>query len=185
MPGVVVEVAAGPEPFRILIRSRAVGSGGGISGGAFTPSDLLVRDPGGFRITGRESDIINVSGRKVSPAEVEQVLVQCPGVLEALVCAVDDAARGQAICALIAGNGDPSALRQQCGKLLPAWKIPRRFAFVAEIPATSRGKVSRNDIAKRFFSAPARDAGAASKSCALEGGAGEIPPGPSRCGSIR
>jgi long-chain acyl-CoA synthetase len=153
LEGVEIEVPVGPPPFRIRIRSRAVGSGAGIAAGTFAPADLLVRDERGFRIVGRESDLINVSGKKVNPSEIEQALAQCPGVGGALVCAVDDAVRGQEICALIAGKGDPIALRQQCAKLLAAWKVPRRFAFVSEIPANPRGKVSRNDIAKRFFGA--------------------------------
>jgi long-chain acyl-CoA synthetase len=153
LEGVEIEVPGGPPPFRIRIRSRAVGSGAGIVAGTFAPADLLVRDARGFRIVGRESDLINVSGKKVNPSEIELALAQCPGVGGALVCAVDDAVRGQEICALIAGKGDPVALRQQCAKLLTAWKVPRRFAFVAEIPVNPRGKVSRSDIAKRFFGA--------------------------------
>lgn len=151
--GVAIEVPGGPPPFRIRIRSHAVGSGAGISAGTFAPADLLVREERGFRIVGREGDLINVSGKKVSPSEIELALARCPGVFEALVCAVDDPVRGQEICALIVGNGDPTTLRRECGKLLAAWKLPRRFAFVPEIPANPRGKVSRKDIAKRFFCA--------------------------------
>ncbi|MEI6279592.1 MAG: class I adenylate-forming enzyme family protein [Verrucomicrobiae bacterium] len=153
LTGVQVEVSGGPPPFRIRIRSRAVGSGAGIEAGAFSPDDLLVRDGHGFRIVGRESDLINVAGKKVAPAEIERALAQCPGVRRALACAVDDAVRGQEICALIEGNGDPVALRRQCRELLPAWKVPRRFAFASEIPAGPRGKASRKDIAKMFFGA--------------------------------
>lgn len=149
LKGVAIEVPASPPPFRILIRSRAVGSGGG----TFSPDDLLVREERGFRIVGRESDLINVSGKKVNPAEIEQALAQCPGVRGAVVCAVEEEVRCQEICALIAGEGEAAALRRHCAELLAAWKVPRRFAFVSEIPVGPRGKVSRKEIAKRFFGA--------------------------------
>jgi len=147
LEGVDVELSDPSGPSRIRVRSAAFGDGN------FEPADLLVREADGFRIVGRESDFLNIGGRKASPGEIEDVLVRCPGVREAVVCGVADPSRDQEICALIAGACDPAVLRQHCGSALPTWKIPRRFAFVDRIPVTPRGKVNRAGIARDFFGA--------------------------------
>ena len=146
--GVTISCGAGPS--KILVRSPAVGVR--TPAGLFEPSDLLVREAEGFRIVGRESDILNIAGRKVSPGEVEGVIKTCAGVEDAVVCGVDDPARGQEICALIVGEAATSEIRRHCAEALPAWKIPRRMAFAPAIPVNSRGKTSRAAIADAFFS---------------------------------
>jgi long-chain acyl-CoA synthetase len=153
LDGVDIEIADDPEGARILIRSEAVGIGMAGAAGGFQPTDLLVRAAGGFRIVGRDSELINVAGRKVNPVEIEQVLVQFPGVSEAVVCGVDDPARGQEICALIAAKVSPDMLllRHHCATQIAPWKVPRRFALVPDIPRNARGKTSRSEIARSFF----------------------------------
>jgi len=150
--GVEVGLAESSEGAKITVRSRAVGLGMADLSGGFQPSDLLVRANGGFRIVGRESDGINVAGKKVNPAEIEHAISQFPGVREVVVCGVENAARCQEICALVAGEGlEISLLRLHCAGLMAGWKIPRRFVFVPEIPRNVRGKISRPEIAKMFF----------------------------------
>jgi len=147
LTGVQVEMLEAALPSRIRIRSDAVG----IEGGVFEPEDLLMRDGRGFWIVGRESDQINVAGKKVNPVEIERAIADAPGVREVVVCGVEDPARGHEICALVAGKGDAAGMRRHCQSLLVPWKIPRRFAFVAEIPTNARGKVSRKEISRMFF----------------------------------
>ncbi len=153
LDGVDVEIPDDPEGARILIRSDAIGIGMAGAAGGFQPTDLLVRMAGGFRIVGRESELIHVAGRKVNPMEIEQVLTQFPGVSEAVVCGVEDPARGQEICALIAAKPPPDVLllRHHCAAEIASWKVPRRFAFVPEVPRNARGKSSRAEIARTFF----------------------------------
>lgn len=142
-----------PEGAKILIHSQAVGVGKDNTNGAFQPPDLLVRESGGFRIVGRESDLINVAGKKVNPSEIEQALAGFPGVGEAVVCGIEDSARGHEICALVAAAEPPDilSLRRHCAGLMAPWKVPRRFVFVPEIPKNARGKTSRVEIAREFF----------------------------------
>ena len=150
--GVEIEVPDAMEGSKILIHSRAIGVGVSNPDGTFQPPDLLVRRPDGFRIVGRESDLINVAGRKVNPLEIEQVLAGFPGVQESVVCGGEDAARGEEICALVVSKAIPELLlRQHCAAGLASWKVPRRFAFVEEMPTNARGKISRRDIAQKFF----------------------------------
>ena len=151
--GVDIDFPDGTEEEKITVRSRAVATGAINADGGFQPADLLVRERGGFRIVGRESDLINVAGRKVNPLEIERVLARFPGVHEAAVCGVEDPARGQEICALVAAKeaSDMLLLRRHCAAHLASWKVPRRFIFAPEIPRNVRGKISRAEISRTFF----------------------------------
>lgn len=150
--GVTITSSGAPGGGRIRLWSGAIGAGLAGPDGSFQPADLLVDGPDGFRIVGRESDHINVAGRKVNPTEIEQVLADFPGIRESVVCRGDATARGEEICALVAAPAIPELLlRQHCAARLASWKVPRRFAFVEKIPANSRGKISRLDIAREFF----------------------------------
>ena len=77
---------------QIRVRSAAVGDGyfpepdeEKLGDGIFVPDDLLARDGSGFKIVGRISDVINVAGKKVNPAEVEAHLLRFSGVRQAVV----------------------------------------------------------------------------------------------------
>ncbi len=153
LQGVDVGIPDDTEGAKILVRSEALGVGMVNADGGFEPEDLLVREAGGFRIVGRESDLINVAGRKVNPLEIERALAHYPGVHEAVVCGVEDPARGQEICALVAAREAPDmlSLRRHCAAHIASWKVPRRFVFVPEISRNARGKISRQEIARTFF----------------------------------
>jgi len=158
LDGVDIGIRDAAEGSRILVRSRAVGVGMINGDGGFQPADLLVRGPQGFCIVGRESDVINVAGKKVNPLDIERVLERFPGVREAAVCGVEDPARGQTICALVAAKNkvpEIHSLRRHCSTHIASWMIPRRFVFVPEIPRNARGKISRTEIARAYFPKPA------------------------------
>src|SRR5205807_621915 len=79
------------ESSQIQVRSAAAGDGyfpeadeRKLHGGVFVPDDLLVRQGDGFKIVGRISDVINVAGKKVNPAEIEEQLLCFRGVREAV-----------------------------------------------------------------------------------------------------
>ncbi len=150
MNGVTIEAGRGPSRIRIV--SQAVGIRE--PAGSLETSDILIREPNGYRIVGRESDILNVAGRKASPQEIEEVLKSCPGVQDAVVCGVNDLSRGQEICALVQGEVDRDVIRRHCATRLSAWKIPRRLAFADAIPVNTRGKISRAAIANTYFPSP-------------------------------
>jgi acyl-CoA synthetase (AMP-forming)/AMP-acid ligase II len=93
MEGVAIEmVDPDASASRIRVRSAAVGDGyfpesdeAKLGGGLFVPDDLLKKTANGFRIVGRTSDVINVAGKKVNPAEVEAHLLRFSGVRQAVV----------------------------------------------------------------------------------------------------
>lgn len=163
MDNVIVERReATLEASLVRITTTAVGIGtvpisedGGLDGlGTFCPADLLAGDAlGGFRIVGRLSDWINIAGRKLDPAEVEDVLRALPGVHDAVVIGLDDSRRGQKVCALVAGDSSIvslESLQRHCKSLLQRWQIPREIRVVAALPTNARGKISRPQIASTW-----------------------------------
>lgn len=116
----------------------------------FDTGDLVVADPdtGAFRFVGRADDVIKVSGENVSLTEVESVLAQAPGVLEAAVVAQPDPLRDQIPVAYVvprdgATPPDVEALEQWASVNLSPAARPRVWHLIDELPRTSVGKVRR------------------------------------------
>jgi acyl-CoA synthetase (AMP-forming)/AMP-acid ligase II len=120
-----------------------------VSGG-FLTGDLGTLNPSGqLRLSGRISSFVNVAGRKVQPDEVERVLRRHDGIADVRVLGAADARRGeQLVACIVTGGRTPSVieLRQFCAARLAAYKIPRSFVFLDEIPLTERGKTDRNRL---------------------------------------
>jgi acyl-coenzyme A synthetase/AMP-(fatty) acid ligase len=152
---VTLEPQGGGE---FLVRSAAAGlgyfpqAGPELAHGVFKPSDLLEKIPGGWKISGRRTDVINVGGKKVGPHEIERVLLAHGSVREAVVFGVEAHARTEEICACVVTDGavDLAELRGHCARLLAPWQVPRRIIPLEEIPLTPRGKISRRELAQRF-----------------------------------
>jgi amino acid adenylation domain-containing protein len=110
--------------------------------------DFFRMDAEGFLyFVGRSDDIIKTRGEKVSPAEVENALHGIPGVREAAVIGIPDPMLGEAIRAYVvvepeAGLSDKQ-LRVACAAKLENFMVPKEFVFVAEMPKTATGKVSK------------------------------------------
>ena len=145
---------------RIAVRSAAVGDGyfpdsddAALRDGRFTPGDLIEWSPRGMRIAGRASDVINVAGRKLSPASVEQCLLEHPRVRQAVVFGVPCAQRGEEAVACVAGEGlDAAGVLRFCRERLSPWQVPRDVWIVPEIAANDRGKISRRRLATQYLS---------------------------------
>ncbi|HLW16455.1 MAG TPA: fatty acid--CoA ligase family protein [Actinomycetota bacterium] len=111
--------------------------------------DLVRRDPDGYLYAvGRMSDVINRGGEKIDPAEVEEALRAHPSVADAAVAGYPDADLGENVGAVIVTSGDvdENELRAHVRARLAPYKVPARIVFVAEIPLTELGKVSRRDL---------------------------------------
>jgi acyl-CoA synthetase (AMP-forming)/AMP-acid ligase II len=160
MNGVKIEqIDQSASSSRIRIQSAAVGDGyfpeseaGKLGGGIFLPDDLLSRSETGFRIVGRVSDVINVAGKKVNPAEVEAELLRFDGVHAAVVFGRESTLRNEEVAACVASSPDvrETELLEFCRQRLSGWQVPKRIFFVDEIPVNERGKVSRRELARRF-----------------------------------
>ncbi len=120
--------------------------------------DMGVMDErGSVRITDRKKDMIVVSGFKVFPNEIEDVLTRHVGVLEAGVIGVPDARSGEAVKAVVVRK-DPAltedALLAHCRQHLTSYKVPSVVEFRSEpLPKTNVGKVLRREL--RGSAAPA------------------------------
>ena len=147
------------ESSQIQVRSAAVADGyfpetadPKLRNGCFVPDDLLSRDNAGFRIVGRISDLINVAGRKLNPADVEAELLGCAGVRQAVVFGRKSRLRNEEVAAcVVAEQGIAEAdLLKFCRGRLSQWQVPKRIFLVAEIPRNERGKTSRRQLAEQF-----------------------------------
>ena len=141
------------------MRSAAVGDGyfpesdeAKLGGGLFVPDDLLNKTANGFRIVGRISDVINVAGKKVNPAEVEAHLLRFSGVRQAVVFGRASILRNEevAACVVAAPGVSEVELLEFCRRQLSSWQVPKRVFIVNAIPVTERGKISRRELARRF-----------------------------------
>jgi long-chain acyl-CoA synthetase len=152
-----VDPSAGSSQIRV--RSAAVGDGyfpeadkEKLSGGIFVPDDLLVRHGAGFKVVGRISDVINVAGKKVNPAQVEDQILRFAGVRQAIVFGRKSLPRNEEVAACVVTSGEirEADLLEFCRARLSGWQVPKRIFFVDEIPVNERGKISRRDLSTRF-----------------------------------
>jgi len=146
---------------QIRVRSAAVGDGyfpkpdeEKLGTETFIPDDLLAREASGFKIVGRISDLINVAGKKLNPAEVEAHLLRFAGVRQAVVFGRSAGAglRNEevAACVVAAPAVSENDLLRSCRTGLSAWQVPKRIFIMDAIPTNERGKISRRDLARRF-----------------------------------
>ncbi len=95
---------------------------------------------------GRNDDIINVSGEKVSPEEIENIASAMPGIIDAVAVAMPDKLLGEAVKVFVkVENKDfnTDKVIQECRKKLEIYKIPKEVEIVKEIPRTENGKLRR------------------------------------------
>jgi long-chain acyl-CoA synthetase len=160
MQGVDLEMAdQEADSSQVRVRSAAVGDGyfpepdeERLGGGVFVPDDILARHGLGFKIVGRVSDVINVAGKKVNPAEVEAQILRFPGVREAIAFGRKSARRNEEVAACVVANPSvrESELREFCRAGLSGWQVPKRIFLVDQIPVNERGKTNRRELALRF-----------------------------------
>jgi len=110
----------------------------------FVVGDIARRTPDGLVVVGRLSNCVNVGGTKVSPEEVEAVLLEFPTVRSCLVDAVPDEQLGQRIRATVTpADVDLPALQAFCRQRLSGAKLPSRFQTLETLQTTATGKVIR------------------------------------------
>jgi long-chain acyl-CoA synthetase len=127
-----------------------------IQDGRFHTGDVAKIDAAGWcYIVDRKKDLINVSGFKVWPRDVEDVLYQHPGVKEAAVVGVPDSYRGETVKAFVSlsesfvGKTTPDELIGFCKTRLAAYKYPRIVEIIDDVPKTTTGKMLRRELRDR------------------------------------
>ncbi|ANS79619.1 Acetyl-coenzyme A synthetase [Serinicoccus hydrothermalis] len=123
----------------------------------FAGDGAKLDEDGNIWVLGRVDDVMNVSGHRMSTAEIESALVSHPKVAEAAVVGAADETTGQAICAFVILRGDATEeadedgegeglvaeLRQHVAKEIGAIAKPRQIMVVPELPKTRSGKIMR------------------------------------------
>jgi malonyl-CoA/methylmalonyl-CoA synthetase len=115
--------------------------------GWFRTGDLAERSEDGYyTLRGRRTDLIISGGFNVYPREIEDVLMQCPGVREAAVAGVTHPQRGEVPVAYVVSDKpiDPRELESACRRSLASFKLPRAFVQVPSLPRTALGKVQKH-----------------------------------------
>ena len=117
-------------------------------------------DEGYFFIVGRKKEMIVTSGFNVYPAEVEQILVKFPGMLEAAVVGRNDEYRGEKVVAYITLEPGLSVTDEEldthCREHLAGYKIPREYIRLDRLPRTPVGKIAKNNLPQATNSVPGR-----------------------------
>ncbi|MDX2179508.1 MAG: AMP-binding protein [Bryobacteraceae bacterium] len=167
MPGVSVEirdasgnvVPAGEEG-ELYVRGPNVFPGywrrpdaraAAFSDGWFRTGDMGVRSPDGYlTLQGRASDLIISGGFNIYPREIEEFLLEQPGVREAAVAGLEDRVRGEVPVAYVVADEtfDEAAVEARCRAVFASFKVPRKFVRLDSLPRTALGKVQKRLLPK-------------------------------------
>ena len=125
------------------------------SNGWFRTGDQGYFDKDGYlKISGRLKEIINKGGEKISPLEVDNILMDHPLIEQAVCFGYEDKMLGEEIAAAIIikenQNCSETDIKNYAEKKLAKFKIPKKIFFVNEIPKGATGKLQRNVLAKNF-----------------------------------
>ena len=125
------------------------------SNGWFRTGDQGVMGEDGYlRLTGRLKEIINRGGEKISPREVDEVLLNHPAVLEAVIFAIPHEKLGEDVGAAIVLKENTEVtewdIRNFAAKHLADMKVPRKVIFLDKIPKGATGKLQRIGLAEKL-----------------------------------
>ena len=135
----------------ICVRGPSVAPGEAGPDGWLRTRDLGRFDEEGYLyVLGRADDVIVTGGKKVAPEEVEQVLLEHPGVADAAVHSREDPEWQQAVVASVVrvahSQVGEDQLRHHCRDRLAPHKVPKYVSFVAELPRNAQGKLVRDRL---------------------------------------
>jgi acyl-CoA synthetase (AMP-forming)/AMP-acid ligase II len=130
-------------------------NGEAFTDGWFRTGDQGTIDADGYiTITGRLKEIINRGGEKISPREIDEVLMDHPAVLQAVTFAVPHDKLGEDVaCAVVLREGQQATereLRHYMIARVAAFKVPRKILLLAEIPKGATGKLQRIGLAEKL-----------------------------------
>jgi long-chain acyl-CoA synthetase len=163
MPGVNIRIVSGSDPAiceppgaegQVWVAARSMFNGylgesdPPLTDGYFPTGDLGRLDSqGNLTITGRLKLMVDIGGQKVNPLEVEDVLLQHPGVADCVVIAVrqsETILRLKAVVTSKVGALDIEELRRFAQQRLAGYKVPRVFEVCTSLPRSATGKIQRH-----------------------------------------
>ncbi|XP_013373401.1 PREDICTED: acyl-coenzyme A synthetase ACSM1, mitochondrial isoform X2 [Chinchilla lanigera] len=126
-----------------------------------TGDKATIDEEGYIWFLGRSDDVINASGYRIGPVEVENALAEHPAVAESAVVSSPDPTRGEVVKAFIVLNPPflshdqdqlVKELQQHVKSVTAPYKYPRKVEFVPELPKTVTGKIKRSELRKKEWS---------------------------------
>jgi acyl-CoA synthetase (AMP-forming)/AMP-acid ligase II len=118
---------------------------------------MFTGDMGSFDARGyltlrdRSKDVVISGGSNIYPREVEEVLLEHPGVSEACVVGAPDTEWGEVVVAFIVGSAESAELDAHMLQRIARFKRPKRYLFVDELPKNSYGKVLKRELRNRLL----------------------------------
>ena len=154
-PGSIGEVVIRGPNVTFGYQSNPEANATAFTDGWFLTGDQGVIDADGYlRLTGRLKEIINRGGEKISPREVDEVLLDHPAVAQAVTFAMPHDKLGEEVAAAIILKEGTSAtesdIRKFASERLVNFKVPRKVLFLKEIPKGSTGKLQRIGLAQKL-----------------------------------
>lgn len=155
-PGEIGEVVIRGETVMTGYENNPAANEAAFLFGWFHTGDLGRMDPQGYMfLSGRLKETINRGGEKISPREIDEVLLEHPAVAQAVAFAIPDPQLGQDVAAAVVlrkGSANPSEieLREFLGARLADFKVPKRIVFLDEIPKGPTGKIQRIGLADKL-----------------------------------
>jgi acyl-CoA synthetase (AMP-forming)/AMP-acid ligase II len=112
----------------------------------------FLSDAGYLTLTGRIKELINRGGEKISPLEIDGILLKHPAVSEAVCFAVPDEKYGEVVHAAVVlkGDADQDSIRSHCSELMADFKVPDVVYIADELPRTATGKIQRRHMVAAF-----------------------------------
>ncbi len=158
-PGTTGEIAIRGENVMSAYENNPKANGDAFVKGWFRTGDQGVMDAEGYvTITGRLKEIINRGGEKISPREVDEIILDHPAVQQCVTFGVPHDMLGEDVAAAVVLREGVQAsekeLREFVALRLADFKVPRKILIVAEIPKGATGKIQRIGLAQRLGLAP-------------------------------
>lgn len=126
----------------------------------YNTGDIAQKDKDGYiRILGRSDDVIQVSGHRIGTAELESVIVECPGVVEAAVVSIPEEVHGEQIIAFVRTSSAVSegAVQDYVRREYGTFAVPSTVNIVDTLPKTRSGKIMRRMLRARALGTEAGD----------------------------
>ncbi|MBM7870364.1 acyl-CoA synthetase (AMP-forming)/AMP-acid ligase II [Clostridium pascui] len=120
-----------------------------LKNGCLYTGDLGIVDEDGYiYIIAREKNIIKSGGNRISPKEIEDVILEIEDVLECVVIGVEDDTLGEAVKAVVVCKGSITVtdIQTYCKDKLPRYKVPKYIKFISSLPKNSSGKILFNKL---------------------------------------
>jgi acyl-CoA synthetase (AMP-forming)/AMP-acid ligase II len=154
-PGALGEIVIRGRNVTLGYEANPEANAKAFTNGWFRTGDQGIIDAAGYlRLTGRLKELINRGGEKISPLEVDTVIMDHPAVAQVITFAMPHDKLGEDVAAAVVlregASCDERELRAFVGARIADFKVPRKIVFLEEIPKGATGKLQRIGLAQKL-----------------------------------